>query len=186
MPSKKDLSTFMKDSKNTSFLGIPISQWHADLWLWEKFFARNKIRSFIELGTGSGGMSLFFLMQSYQYRFKFNTFDIEIPQALDTQIGKMMNLKSHFKQGDIMVQLYDVIENLLEKSDHPIMLYCDNGNKPLEVKTFSMFLESGDYIAVHDWGKEFNVKDIPERLSILNFSEVAVINSYTRWLRRKS
>lgn len=174
----------MKDSKNTSFLGIPVMQWHADLWLWEKFFSRHKIRSFIELGSGKGGMSIFFLLQSLQYKFTFNTFDVAIPSAINEPIGKRLNLKNYFKQGDIMVQLFDEISALLTNSSRPAMLYCDNGNKPLEVKTYSMFLEVGDFVAVHDWDKEISKDDIPNNLELLEFNEVGIINSYTRWLRK--
>lgn len=184
MSSVKDLATFMKDSKNTSFLGIPVMQWHADLWLWEKFFNRHAVRTFIELGTGRGGMSIYFLLQSLQHGFTFNTFDVVVPDAIHEPIGKLLKLKTHFKQGDIMVQLYDEITALLTNSSRPIMLYCDNGNKPLEVKTYSMFLEKGDFVAVHDWDKEISKNDIPSNLELLDFSEVGIINSYTRWLRK--
>lgn len=186
MPSKKNLATFMKDSKNTSFLGTPIAQWHADLWLWEKFFSRNKIRSFIELGTGSGGLSMFFILQSMQHDFKFTTFDIASPEALNTHVGKLLNLKSHFRQGEIITEMREEITGLLKYSDRPVLLYCDNGNKPVEVRIYSKLLSDGDFVAVHDWDKEFNKNDIPHGLELLDFSEVDIINSYTRWLRRKS
>lgn len=184
MRSRKYLDTYMKDSKNTLFLGIPIAQWHADLWLWEKFFSTHRIKSLIEFGTGSGGLSLFFLLQSMQHHFRFNSFDIARPAALDEPIGKVLNLKSHFTQGDIMVKLHNVIVELITKSEHPILLYCDNGNKPLEVKTYTTYLLKDDFVAVHDWGVEFTRKNVPISLELIPFREVTVIDSYTRWMRK--
>ena len=41
-----------------------------------------------------------------------------------------------------------------------ILVFCDNGNKPVEFNSIIPYLEKGDIIAVHDWGTEFNPPDV--------------------------
>jgi len=46
----------------------------------------------------------------------------------------------------------------------PKLLYCDDGNKPLEVNTFGPLLASGDLLGVHDWGSEVKMLDVAQTL----------------------
>ena len=41
-----------------------------------------------------------------------------------------------------------------------VLVFCDNGNKPVEFNSIIPYLERGDIIAVHDWGTEFNPPDV--------------------------
>ena len=167
------------------FLGIPMRQWQTDLWLWEKFFLDHKIKRFVELGTGNGGMSLFFLLQSYQYDFDFHTFDIKIPVAIESRIVRLLlNLDVNFVLGDIYTEKEWFVRGILE-SDYTAMLYCDNGDKPKEVATFAPYLKSGDYLAVHDWKVEIKPENIPDYLEEC-FTELPdEVGSLTRWFVKK-
>jgi hypothetical protein len=62
-----------------------------------------------------------------------------------------------FRQDDILLHSSAILSEFM----HPMMLWCDNGNKPLEVEIYSPHLQKGDVLAVHDWGKEIFPKDIP-------------------------
>ena len=42
------------------------------------------------------------------------------------------------------------------------LLYCDNGNKVLEVNRYGACLNNGDMLGVHDWGSEIKLSDIEE------------------------
>ena len=42
---------------------------------------------------------------------------------------------------------------------HPLVLFCDNGDKRRECEIYVPHLQSGDYLAVHDWGTEFCPED---------------------------
>ena len=164
------------------FLGIPIKQWQTDLWLWEKFFYDHKIKRFVELGTGNGGMSLFFFLQSHQYYFDFYTFDIKLP--IMSMVGELLKLEEHFYLGDIFNEnewrVADILSTAL-----PVMLYCDNGDKPKEVATFAPYLKSGDYLAVHDWKVEIKPENIPDYLEEC-FTELPdEVGSLTRWFIKK-
>lgn len=52
---------------------------------------------------------------------------------------------------------YNNDENLLWGN---VLVFCDNGNKPVEFNSIIPYLERGDIIAVHDWGTEFNPPDV--------------------------
>lgn len=163
------------------FLGIPMKQYQADLWLWEHFFIEHPIKQMIELGTGNGGLSLFFILQSKQYDFDFITFDTKRPLALEKHIGMDLRLEYYFMQGDIFTDSNRYVIDKIQYAEYPMLLYCDNGDKPLEVATFAPYLESGDYCAVHDWGSEFLPKDVPEYLREIFVEESEEQRSLTRW-----
>lgn len=181
----KALRAYMQDSKSCSFLGMPISQWHSDLWLWEKFFATYPIKTFIELGTGRGGFSMYFLLNAIQRGFTFDTFDAVVPLNINDPISKLLKFRTHFHLGDINGKQSSTIFNLLKEAPHPIMLYCDNGDKVHEVQTYSMYLLPKDYVAVHDWNKAFRLIDIPLHLEQIFTKEADAMGSYSRWMVMK-
>ena len=51
------------------------------------------------------------------------------------------------------------VTSLLQTSLHPLLLFCDDGDKPLEFAAFVPHLRPGDHVGVHDWGLEFFLKD---------------------------
>jgi hypothetical protein len=53
------------------------------------------------------------------------------------------------------------VHDLIKKAPRPFVLYCDDGNKQLEVETFGPSLRPGDYLAVHDVGTEFFPEQMP-------------------------
>ncbi len=55
----------------------------------------------------------------------------------------------------------DDVRALISDAPRPLVLYCDNGNKPLEVETFAPALRAGDFLAVHDLGTEIFPENIP-------------------------
>lgn len=186
MTRPKTFETYMRDTKNTFVYGVQTHQYHSDLWLWEKWFIANPIKTLIELGTGSGGLSMFFRLHAIQYDWFFMTFDIEVPQAIYENLWALLGMSNSFVKGDIFGSARKGLELCIEQSAHPIMLYCDNGDKPREVKEFGKLLHKNDFIAVHDWGTEFVASDIPANTYEEIFTDVSeVCVSRTRWMRKK-
>ena len=57
-----------------------------------------------------------------------------------------------------------VVDLIKSFSKEKIFLYCDNGNKPYEVITYSKYLTVGDVIGCHDWFWEIHPEDVDKAL----------------------
>lgn len=146
---------------DSTLFNVRIMQRLAVLVLWEKFLNVHPIKAIVELGTLHGGFSQFLLMQAIQRNMGFWTFDVKRCEELDYPLSRLIGLSDCFYQGNIFEEAKErVIEVLTVVAEHPLLLYCDNGNKPREVQTFTPFLRPGDYVAVHDYSTEFKTGDI--------------------------
>jgi len=143
----------------TTIFGIRAYQDWDDLKHWETFFNGHRLGSLIELGTGAGAMSAYLFMQCELRGVWFAaTFDHRLPLA------PLHRMRIPFIRGDVLGDPAIVESAILashEQSDAPLVIFCDNGNKPQEVELYAPMLRAGDYIAVHDWGTEFLEGDIP-------------------------
>jgi len=141
------------DLWNTWFLGVQTVQYWSDLLLWDRFLAAHPgIRTIIELGSGRGGMSLYLRLQTLQRDQVFLTCDRIPMEAANTPGGRLLQLSACQRRGDIFADPLSVISPY----DHPLLLFCDAGDKPREFRTFVPILQPGDWVAVHDAGTEFS------------------------------
>lgn len=152
----KDL---LYNPRSGTFMGYPIQQCWADLAIWERFFNQYKVASMVELGTGHCGMSLFFLLQCTQREINYTTVDIYENSKLAWTLAERLHLREHFSKTDVFAEEGRICR-MLHEATKPLLLYCDNGDKPREVKTFVPELAPGDYVAVHDWGSEIKASDM--------------------------
>jgi hypothetical protein len=57
-------------------------------------------------------------------------------------------------------------------AEGPCYLYCDNGDKPKEFRTYAPLLASGSAVSVHDWTQEIQPADVEptvEQLKLVPF-----------------
>lgn len=142
---------------NSTFCGLVMRQYWADLPLWENFLnAHSDIQTLVEMGTFKAGMSVFLKVQCASRGIRFWTFDWKRPDEMDSAAATFVELDSDFIHGDFWTttkrELMNIIEDPLLK---PVLLYVDGGNKGKEFAYFVPFLCKGDYAAVHDYGTEF-------------------------------
>lgn len=135
-----------------SFAGLEVAQILADYWLWEAVLNDEERTGIVELGTGTGGFSLYLSAQAEARGISFRTYDVIAP----------VRRIPGFVQCDIYANATDIGLHLQRRD--PIVLFCDGGNKPRELKTFSKYLSSKSLIVVHDWGTEMLRKDVPENV----------------------
>jgi hypothetical protein len=170
------MSDLLTDIKNGSFGGIPAAQRPCDFYLWEAILNENPhLFRIIELGTWMGGFSFYLAAQANIRGMEFCTYDsIEHFDPDKRPQG--------FLKKDIFANIEEIGELI---SSAPCALFCDNGNKPREVKTFAPYLTSDSILIVHDWMTEFMDTDIPDYMEELytDFSES--LNSMSRVLRKK-
>jgi hypothetical protein len=141
----------------STFGGIIMRQYWADLALWENFLtAHSDIRTILELGAFHGGMTLFLAAQAAARNLTFYTADRAYPEALDTILARLLNLKDAFILGDFWEDANERLLFLMHNPQlKPFLLYVDGGCKWREFQAFVPELSAGDYVVVHDYGTEF-------------------------------
>lgn len=166
---------------NTTVFGIPVSQTWADMMLWEHFLNEEQPRHVIELGTGRGGLSLFLALQCLSRGATFTTIDTYNWTPLAGPLYALANIR--YIQGDAYETGRAVLAQRIAEGGK-ILLFCDNGNKPLEFQTFAPLLRAGDVIATHDWATEILPDDIVGLpVQMLNAEACERNASMTRWFK---
>lgn len=172
----KELSVDDMLSINQRCIGGGMSQNYAALYFFEYFIRDNGIRCFIEIGTQKGALSLYLAnMAAVTEQFVFVTTDISHFDLYDRSVegvGAWLEQISRQHERYIWTYNYDCfgIEFLslvkdtwiADDSLHPMVVFCDGGDKIREFKTFSKMVRSGDFVIVHDWGDEITFKDISD------------------------
>lgn len=155
----------------TSFGGIPMAQVWADLILWEAILNENpELRGIVEIGTWQGGFSLWLQRQAQVRTIGFRTFDAVVPESEQVVMlleegwnGKYPGEISDFARLDVFAKPEVVARTI--KPMEPVILFCDGGNKPRELATFTPYLQDPrSLVIVHDWGTETLQTDVPETL----------------------
>ncbi|MHA2380528.1 MAG: hypothetical protein ACXADO_06665 [Candidatus Thorarchaeota archaeon] len=173
----------------TTYGGVVSAQRADDFELWDGFFDKFEFRMFIELGTSEGGTSLYFLTKCKEQGIDFLTVDIRVKcEAEESPLGKELNLRSHRLIGDILSDSdarRKVAGIVSSDNGHPLVLYCDNGNKPQEFKFFAPLAKVGDFVIVHDWNVEISLNDVDlTGFETLFRTECNERRSPTRFFRR--
>jgi hypothetical protein len=130
--------------------------------LWELFFNEHpQIKTVIELGSGGHGLSIIFALHGVTRGFKLFTFDRRRYDSLDWPLPRLLELEDTFASVDLFAdKVVQRMKYWFGKDEiHPLLLFCDNGDKPREFATFVPHLWPGDYVGVHDWEVEFYPKD---------------------------
>ena len=125
----------LTDITGQTLFGVPIQQTWTALYMLEKLITEQKFRIIVELGTGSGALTKFFRNRGLQVRTYdiiegWDVFERWVKQNVSYQIGKKK-----------------------------VMLFCDNGDKPREIREYTPMLKKGDFILGHDFRR---VGGIPE------------------------
>ena len=151
-----------------------MAQYWCDIYLWEAILNENpQLLRIIEFGTWMGGFSWFLDAQARTRGWGFITYD---------SIEHFSNRPPQFIKKDIFANAEEIGEFI---SSAPCALFCDNGNKPREVKTFAPYLTNDSILIVHDWMTETFPTDIPDYLEELYGDFCDDIGSMSRVFRKK-
>lgn len=169
-----------------SLYGLSMQQSWEDLALWEWFLNRVIVKSIIELGSGSGAFSCYLLTQCISRGITFVTIDHRPPEMLDGVFYRRVGLDKTFTEIDILsLEGSNKVKKIIKQVPKPLLLYCDNGDKPQEVALFSPELKQGDYLGVHDFGIEFheyNLQPVVDRIVEIGKPEETRV-ARTRWFK---
>lgn len=168
-----------------SFLGIQCSQISIDFFMWDRFLSAYPLKHCIELGTGSAGFSAFLALNCKWRGIKFSTFDTWNCVPTVNQIRAILGLEIDLHLVDVFTEGKAFVRKLTAaEAPGPILLYCDDGDKPREIREIGALLRPGDYLAVHDWYFEIDETDIALPLVPLMQPECEAVGSMTRWFRK--
>lgn len=139
----------------TTLFGHSMSQTWEDVEMYERLLnAHPELTNIVELGTAEGGLSIYLNYQCFVRGMTFKTFDVVRPA------GPIPN----WQRMDVLRE----VDEIVRWFEHPLLLVCDNGNKPLEVSLYAPRLRRGDLLAVHDWDVEICADDIPTTLRMVH------------------
>src|SRR3990167_3580690 len=131
----------------TTFIGAKMSQAPNVIQFWEKILFENDFKRIVEFGTYKGGLSLFFLLWCMQRKAEFYTYDIAAFKFSRLAYG--LKLSKYFKKLNVFEREAEI--GRLIQCKGKTIIFCDGGDKPKELQTFSKYLKRGDLIGVHDW-----------------------------------
>jgi len=127
-----------------------MAQYLVDLMVWELVLNNNpQVVGIVELGTYAGGFSWFLDAQARARGISFDTYDIIVPDVEPP--------------GFTQLDFYRYPERV-ELGESPVVLLCDGGNKPRELRTFPPLCAPGSVFVAHDWGTETLAGDVPDFL----------------------
>jgi len=159
-----------------SFGGIPIAQSWSELVLWESLLNDRRFKAVFELGSWRGGFSWWLWAQTKIREMVFHTFDSIEPQR---------EMPPHcFTRMDVFAEA-DALGDLFREHE-PCIVFCDNGNKPRELKTFSAHLrDRWSLLVVHDWGTEIQPEDVPDNVEMMYEDFCKELGSISRVFKKK-
>ena len=175
------------------FMGMDVVQTWEDFGIWEVFFNTYPVQTMIELGTGHGGLALFFAMQCRQRGILYHSYDNVCSFDCTTGLPALLDMGNAFHHVNIFgSEPYEMpsILNLIHTAPRPVAMFFDDGDKPREWRTFAPHLQPGDFCAVHDWGTEFgagDIGDVPVENILKDYCDARPVsprNWYTMWFRK--
>ena len=141
-------------SYNMNVLDVLAAQQPAQILSHIDIINRYKIRLFVELGTYMGG-GLVHVIPNLILDRNFSYIGYEIlPEKVN---NKILAFASEHPRCEIILQdmfiayNLDVVSEAIASTRGCVYVFCDGGNKPKELETFSKFLRVGDIISVHDY-----------------------------------
>lgn len=132
-------------------------------YLWHELnnqFLNNKhIEKIVEIGTGTGALTVLFGLFGLLINAEVLTLDID--KSLSKRIHPI------FDKLDVETLWRD--ENSIETRGRirkfiggkPCYIFCDGGDKVKELRYWSRHIVPGSLISVHDWGTEVFPEDVP-------------------------
>ncbi len=144
--------------------GVPTQRDWADVETIEGFLVTEWPSVVIELGTGTGAFSLYLAGYCAANHARFYTYDTgknehphSRPQPLCIEGVELLGGK--VRKADVFAE--ETIEEIGSLLSPVSFVYCDNGDKPRELRMYAPLIPVGSFIGVHDFGHEITDISIP-------------------------
>lgn len=164
--------------QGTSFGRKPMAQHWIDLVVWEAVLNEmDSLGGIIEIGTWQGGFSGWLWAQAELRGAEFITYDA-VPPLEEVRNYQRLDVFNHPREVERKISEFERYS--------PIVVLCDGGNKPRELKRFAPMIQHPDsIIAVHDWGTEMLPENVPDTVEEIHGNYCDQMRSVTRFFKRK-
>jgi len=142
----------------------------------------SQVSALVELGAWQGGMALFLSFQCHIRGISFATVDVNLEQFQCRQQCEDLGARL-FAIDLLSASGPAALREVLEPMRRPLALFCDNGNKRQEWRSFLPLLAEWGFIAVHDWGHEFTQDYVTGPVEPVLLRECESVSSLTRFFR---
>jgi len=141
---------------NPRLFGIPIAQTWEQLGIVFENIEIYKIAVVVEIGLFLGGLADLFLLRS-QFVPGFHYIGLECDAGvINARIKTQPEILIRDAHNSEVVS--DVQARISKYA--PALVYCDGGNKPLEMKLYAPILRPGDFLMSHDVLIEVSEQDL--------------------------
>src|SRR6266545_3802924 len=145
-----------------TLFGVPVAHAWTSLWALERILVRHPFRRIVEIGTGGGGVTVFFALHARARRLAVLSIDLE--DSLHTEARVLLeSLPVDRVIGDFADHSF--VERTRTMTGGPTLIYCDNGHKVREFRTFAPLLLPGDVVMAHDYPFEITAGDVAESVA---------------------
>jgi len=161
MKHNNTLAAITSFSEPRTLFGKPVQQSFISFGVYEQAIgaAPRPLRWICELGTGNGITTLFLALHAFYQDIPFVTFD---KHALYGQQTRRLLKACHARvihEDCFSARGRELFAALVPSA--PGLLFCDNGDKRKEIRTFIPMIGPHSIVVVHDWGNEIGESDIP-------------------------
>lgn len=160
-PSGNILDPHFLTKRKLRFLGTPFPVWHSyvEMIFLDQILTRYHFDAVIELGAGNGGITTLFAVHCLRMGASLDAFDLmgEPNRGLYRKLRQVVPIRFH-RLNVFDEEAINIVIPLLRRGR--ALVYCDNGDKPREMKTYAPFMKRGDVIMTHDKNQEIFLEDI--------------------------
>lgn len=166
---------FLKTMKIAPF-GIPVMQRSWQVLTIFSLIDDLAIQTFIELGVWVGGLADLLIRRQEMvgdivyYGFDISNvtcdrFDPEPACGFTPERADITKARLQYHPSLVLADVFDpttvaVISSLVQTKPGPAFIYCDDGDKPREMRTYAPILRLGDYMMSHDVPSGNSVADL--------------------------
>jgi cephalosporin hydroxylase len=140
------------------------------IWTLERVLTETQPKRIIELGTGSGLLTIYLAMWARLNQARVITYDHQLIE--EGVLHVLRDLSVTVRTADILSGESDGEIRKSLHSDNRVLLYCDNGRKMQELATFAPLLKRNDILGCHDYRTEVQPKVIGPTLEALGYVEL--------------
>lgn len=161
------------DKPRCTMFGRPAQQAYSAFFVWEKLLGPLDFKRFIEVGTGFGNASIFFMLHCVQKDALFVTHDRMANRVTNSSpLKELLGLKQCSVLGDVYgPAISQALMDLLAQPGLSVV-FLDGGDKPHEFRLFVPALKIGDIVAIHDWDRAVKQEWVQDVIDIRGLKPV--------------
>lgn len=142
-------------------LGIPVSQTPREVLAHLLAVQTLGVTTYIEIGVHRGGLASLMAARCITTPLHYRGIEVD-PAIVDANLFALLAVapRATITIGDVFATPW-LRDTLAQAHGGPALVFCDGGDKPRELALAAPLLRPGDYLLVHDVGREVHPADFP-------------------------